>query len=128
MNVVLDTNVLVSALWSADSKPGIIVNSVIARQHTLCYDYRILEEYITVLMRPKFKFEKSEIDRLLEPMLRNGMSVIADKINIDFIDESDKKFYEVAKFCDAYLVTGNLRHYPKENKIISVADFCSLNM
>lgn len=31
MNIVLDINVLVSALWSADSKPAIIINSVLNR-------------------------------------------------------------------------------------------------
>ena len=124
MNIVLDTNVLVSALWSADSKPGMIVNAVIDRRFTACYDYRILEEYIEVLHRPKFKFRDWEINYLLDPIIKNGISVIPEPLsNILFIDESDKKFFEVAKFCDAYVVTGNTKHSPADKCIITVADF-----
>ena len=124
MNIVLDTNVLVSALWSENSKPGAIVNAVIARRFTVCYDYRVLEEYTKVLHRPKFKFNDWEINYLLDPIIRNGISVIPEPLpNIPFTDESDKKFFEVAKFCDAYVVTGNVKHYPKDNCIITVADF-----
>ena len=124
MNIVLDTNVLVSALWSADSKPGEVVNAVIARRFTACYDYRILDEYTKVLRRPKFKFKEWEINALLVPIIKNGISVIPKPLpNIPFTDESDKKFFEVAKFCDAYVVTGNIRHYPEDSCIITVADF-----
>lgn len=56
MNIVLDTNVLVSALWSADSKPALIVNGVLSRRFTVCYDYRILNEYYAVLKRPQISF------------------------------------------------------------------------
>ena len=40
-----------------------------------------------------------------------------------FLDEADKKFYEVAKFCGAVLVTGNLKHFPKDPLVMSVTDF-----
>ena len=40
-----------------------------------------------------------------------------------FVDEADKKFYEVAKFCGAVLVTGNLKHFPEDPLVMSVADF-----
>ena len=124
MNVVLDTNVLVSALWSPDNKPSAIVNAAIAGQFTLCYDYRILEEYTAVLSRPKFGFTEFEINSLLDPLIKCGLSVIPDPLpDISFIDKSDKKFYEVAKFCNAYLVTGNLKHFPVEDCILSTTIF-----
>ena len=125
MNIVLDTNVLVSALWSADSKPAAIINAVIARKFTACYDYRILDEYDRVLHRPKFVFDDWEINGLLDQIIKNGISVIAEPLpEIVFSDESDKKFFEVAKFCDAYVVTGNIKHYPPDSCILTVADFC----
>lgn len=124
MNIVLDTNVLVSALWSADSKPAGIVNSVLGRKNTICCDYRIISEYYTVLRRPKFGFAEWDIQNLLGFITSNGLSVIADPLpHISFADESDKKFYEVAKFCHAPLITGNIKHYPQDNCIITVADF-----
>ncbi len=47
------------------------------------------------------------------------VSVVADPIpNIPFDrDESDRKFYEVAEFCDAVFITGNLTHYPEDPSI-----------
>ena len=125
MNIVLDTNVLVSALWSANSKPGAVINAVLACRFTACYDYRILDEYTQVLHRPKFKFMEWEIKALLDPIIKNGISVIPDPLpNVPFADESDKKFFEVAQFCDAYVVTGNVKHYPDDPCIITVSDFC----
>lgn len=127
MNIVLDTNILVSALWSADSKPAIIMNGVLSRRFTVCYDYRILDEYYTVLNRPKFGFEEWEIQSLLTHITSNGISIVADPLtDIPFTDESDRKFYEVAKFCHAPLITGNTKHCPKENGIVTVSDFYNM--
>jgi predicted nucleic acid-binding protein len=33
------------------------------------------------------------------------------------------KFYDVARFSDAFLITGNIRHYPKESTIVTPAEF-----
>ena len=123
-NIVLDTNVLVSALWSFDSKPGAIVNAVIDRRITVCYDYRILEEYAKVLHRPKFKFNDWEINYLLDTIIKNGISVIPKPlINTPFVDEGDRKLFEVAIFCDTYVVTGNVKHYSQDSHVITVAEF-----
>ena len=80
MNIVLDTYFLVSAVWSADNKPGYNVNAVIADQFTAYFDYRILEEYKRVLRRPIFGFTLWEADYLLEPIVRNGLSVIPEPL------------------------------------------------
>lgn len=128
MNIVLDTNVLVSALWSASSKPAVIVNAVLSRRFTACYDYRILNEYYSVLRRPRFGFHEWEIQSLLEMITRNGISVIADPLsNVIFPDGSDRKFYEIAKFCHAPLITGNIKHYPNDSCIITVSDFYKIH-
>lgn len=88
MNIVLDTSVLVSALWSPSSKPAAILNAVISRRFTACYDYRILDEYNKVLRRPKFGFSEWEIICLLEPIIKNGISVIAEPLpEIPFTDD-----------------------------------------
>ena len=125
MNIVLDTNILISAAWSPGRNATKILEAVFMKRFTVCYDYRILEEYQRVMHYPKFKFTKSEIDSVLEPIVKNGISVIPDPIkDISFErDETDRKFYEVAKFCNAVLVTGNLVHYPQDNNIILPAEF-----
>ena len=76
-----------------------------------------------VLQRPKFGFSKSEINSLLDWFEACGRSVLAEPLEDVFVDEADKKFYEVAKFCGAVLVTGNLKHFPEDPLVMSVADF-----
>ena len=123
MLVVIDTNILVSALWSKSGAPARILSLIISGGLIPCYDYRILSEYRDVLSRPKFKFTDSEINVLLDWIVENGRQVIAEPLNVDFTDESDKKFYEVAKFCDAKLITGNIKHFPNDKLVLSVPDF-----
>ena len=126
MNIVLDTNILISAAWSPGRNASSILNAVFAKKFSVCYDYRILEEYNRVFHYPKFKFFEWEINAILEPLIKNGISVIADPIpDVSFDkDETDRKFYEVAKYCHAILVTGNLAQYPSDPFVISPSDFC----
>lgn len=123
MDVVIDTNILVSSFWSKDGAPAKIISMVLNGILTPCYDYRILNEYRNVLLRPKFGFSKNEVDLLLDWFRFYGKSVIPTPLDIKFNDEDDKKFYEVAKFCNAKLITGNLKHFPKDKDVMSVIDF-----
>jgi len=121
--VVLDTNVLVSALWNKHGSPAVIVRQVLEGSLLICYDSRIIAEYTDVLHRPEFPFEAADIDVLLNWIKEKGLSVVALETEIDFIDDDDRMFYEVAVFCNATLITGNTRHYPEEPFIMTVADF-----
>lgn len=127
MLVVIDTNLLVSALWSQNGAPAKVMGMVLRGALIPCYDYRILCEYREVIRRPKFGFSKGEINSLLEWIENYGQSVVADPIDDAFLDEADKKFYEVAKFCGATLITGNLKHFPADPLIVSVTDFLDQN-
>ncbi len=126
MNIVLDTNILVSAVWSPGRNASDILYAAFARKFTVCYDDRILEEYDRVLHYAKLKFNELEIHSILDPLIKNGISVVPDSIpDVPFErDETDRKFYEVAKFCHAILISGNLAHYPSDPDIMSPADFC----
>ncbi len=123
MLVVIDTNILVSALWSKNGAPAKVLSMIIRGRLIPCYDYRILSEYRDVLKRPKFKFSDGEVNSLLDWIETNGRSVIAEPLNVDFTDEADKKFYEVAKFCNAKIITGNIKHFPDDEIVLTVSDF-----
>jgi len=45
--------------------------------------------------------------------------------NFPMTDESDRKFYDLHKAANAILITGNIKHFPKESTIIKPADFIS---
>ena len=123
MLAVIDTNILVSALWSRDGAPARVLSLIISGELVPCYDYRILCEYREVLTRPKFKFTSGEVNALLDWITANGRSVVAEPLSVDFTDEADKKFYEVARFCSAKLITGNIKHFPKDASVMTVSEF-----
>ena len=121
--VVLDTNVLVSALWTPAGNASTIVGLILSDRIVPCFDYRIIDEYLAVLRRPRLAFSAGQVNQLLNEITGRGLSVTVSPSEIALSDESDRKFYDVAKFCEAYLVTGNIRHYPDDPDIISPASF-----
>ncbi len=77
MIAVIDTNILVSALWKPGSNASLLISHVLNGVVQPCYDYRIMEEYREVLLRPKFKFSRLQVDLLLNTFIMDGISVIA---------------------------------------------------
>jgi len=125
--IVLDTNVIVSALWNKNGKPAMLLKMFFENEIVLFYDKEIFNEYNKVLRRDKFKFLEPEIDNLLYFIETNGISISDTEKSVEFmIDESDRKFYDVAKKCKAFLITGNKKHFPKEFFVVSPADFLDL--
>ena len=123
MKVVLDTNVLVSSLL-ANGPPAAIIDLVAEGKLTPFYNDFIISEYWRVLLRPKFKFHPSRVSRLIGDIVRIGIAAEVNTSNIMLMpDEEDRKFYDVAKFSGAFLITGNIKHFPIESFIVTPADF-----
>jgi putative PIN family toxin of toxin-antitoxin system len=126
ISVVIDTNILVSALLSPFGSPAKILDHVLNGNAVMCYDSRILIEYEEVLVRPKFMFDKNSVRKLLDFIVYTGVSIIPVPLPYSFVAEDDKMFYEVAKSANAYLVTGNAKHFPNDPLVISPQEFVSL--
>jgi putative PIN family toxin of toxin-antitoxin system len=123
MTVVLDTNILVSALLNPEGAPAAIISLLLSGKLIVLYDNRILKEYGEVLRRKKFPFKKSSVLHLLDFIRHEGQFVVAEPINIP-ISEDDKAFYEVAKAGKAeYLITGNKRHFPNVGIVKTPKEF-----
>lgn len=123
MLIVIDTNILVSALWSPSGAPSQILSLVLNEALIPCYDERIMTEYREVLSRPKFGFSQSEINALLDWIKYFGRSVVPLPLDEPFTDEADKKFFETAKYCKACLVTGNIKHFPDDPLVMTANEF-----
>jgi len=123
VHVVLDTNVLVSALWSKDGTPAMVAHLIPDGKIIPCYCDEILSEYEIVLSRPKFNFAQYQITALLENIRRRGVCYAVSKSTIQMIDESDRVFYDVARESKAILITGNIKHFPAEPFIMTPAEF-----
>jgi putative PIN family toxin of toxin-antitoxin system len=127
MKVVVDTNVIVSALLNVNGIPAQILTLVLNGKLKISYDNRILFEYMDVLTRKEFGFDRETIDSLINCFKDYGDYVFAESIKKQFVDEAVKKFYEVHKSGMAqYLITGNKRHFPKEETIITPKDFMEI--
>lgn len=121
--VTIDTNVLVSALFSASSVPGRIVEEAMRGSIIPLYNDEILAEYDEVLHRQKFRFDRDIIKLTIETIIRRGVAVDAGPIEDVLPDSKDVVFYEVTmekrKTDDAYLVTGNLKHFPQMHFVVT---------
>ena len=115
MRVVVDTNVLVSALLKPGSVPDRALQAIWAQTVQVLYDARIVDEYRSVLIRPKFKaIERTQIDELLAAIVARGEAVDDVEPWVGPLpDEGDRIFVELALTGRANaIVTGNIKHYP----------------
>lgn len=110
--LVLDTNVLVSALLNPFGVPGRIWDLVLAREIRLAYDDRILVEYERDLKRAKFGFDGNRVDALLAVFLFQESVTARPWPFRPLPDPDDALFLEVAHAAAATLITGNARHFP----------------
>jgi putative PIN family toxin of toxin-antitoxin system len=113
--VVLDTNILVSALLRSFGPSARVLDLVLAGVLRVAYDDRILAEWREVLHRERFGFPASEVDALLRYLEQEGLRVSATII-AHLPDPDDAAFLEVAATCGATLITGNGRHYPPDGQ------------
>jgi putative PIN family toxin of toxin-antitoxin system len=125
---VFDTNVLVSALMSKrdDSPTVLLLNHVLDGRIVLVYSEEILSEYREVLHRDKFGFSDERIKTVLE-VVRTGLCLGRTPSNEIFPDQDDAVFYEVALSKEGtFLITGNLRHFPKSPIVVTPAEMISI--
>jgi len=124
MRVVVDTNVIVSALLNTNGAPAKVLSLILNGIVQILYDNRIIFEYADVLSRKGFGFNTNMVNDLIGYFKYDGEFVNADHTVVQFQDEADKKFYEVHKSGSAqYLITGNIKHFPKDDTVISPREF-----
>lgn len=120
---VIDTNVLVSAMLKWDSVPGNILELAFSGVITPVLNDSIVSEYQAVLSRPKFHLPEKVIHDILAEIDHCGVYVDAQEVDVDLPDPKDRVFYEVVmekrNSDDAYLVTGNIRHFPEKPYIVT---------
>ena len=126
-HVVIDTNVLVSALLSARGvqTPTVqILEGVFRGVLIPLYNEEIIAEYEDVLYREKFGFDKGTVRLILSEIKRIGVHVEAAPTGESFPDPDDRVFFETAlafhhENSDTYLVTGNSKHFPVRPFIVT---------
>ena len=123
---VIDTNVIVSALLSSnlESNPVKVFRAIVQERIVPLYNDEILEEYKSVLSRPKFHLNLSLIETVIKAIITDGLNIDrTPAADIEFPDPKDIVFYEVALSVeDSYLITGNIRHFPVKPFVVTPAE------
>lgn len=128
---VIDTNVFISALLSKNNGAATvkvlraIFNGIIVP----LYHNEILAEYNEVLHREKFHFKEKSIQIVLTAVKEFGIEVFPQPTGEIWVDMDDLIFYEVVmekRSDNAYLVTGNQKHYPIRDFIVTPAEMIKI--
>ncbi len=115
MLIVVDTNVLVSALINPVGVPARVVEEI--RAQTLCpvVARELIEEYRDALARARFGFPPAQVDSLLDDLAALALHLNATRLDPTGLpDPGDATFIAVALAAACPVVTGNSRHFPPE--------------
>lgn len=129
--VVIDTNVIVSALLSSNSDSATVqlIGRMISGDIIPVYSNEIMQEYCEVLGRKKFKFEPDMVKYILAAVIKYGILIEPFGTGSILPDMKDLPFYEVVmerRDNNAYLVTGNLKHFPNEPFIVTARQMLNI--
>ena len=131
---VFDTNVLVSSLLTKrrDSPTALVVDAISDGIIVPLYNSEILSEYEDVLHRDKFPFSSHSIHNILNVIRQFGRTVHTETIwpeEQDMLDSGDVVFFRVVmekQDEEAWLITGNQRHFPRKPFIVTPAEMMAI--
>lgn len=125
MNVVIDTNIVISAVLK-DRDPEAIIRFVIDHpQYDWIASRDILTEYTDVLRRPKFRLPDALLQEWSDLFAR-VVTIVDATVAVDFPrDQNDAKFLACALAINAeYLITGD-RDFTDAYKLLNTT-VCSV--
>lgn len=123
---VIDTNVFVSAFITNNKKAAtsLVFQHLLSGDIIPLYNEDILSEYTEVLSRKKFHLTEETVKDFIETIKENGIHTDRTPFNEAMPDEDDRVFLEISLSReDSFLVTGNLKHYPRLPEIVTPAEF-----
>ena len=128
-SLILDTNVIISAHLSRNPDAATRrVYDLTYGRHWLIYSKDILREYTRVLSYPKFNFSPKLVREILTHIGQAGFDIVPSASEVRLADATDQPFYDLVTTKSAgapVLVTGNLRHFPRERFIVSPRGYLS---
>jgi putative PIN family toxin of toxin-antitoxin system len=130
LRLVIDTNVVVSAVLKPDGLQRTVFLLAITKPARWYVTDSIMEEYAAVLARPELKIRRSLRLQVVQLIKNHTYSVTPSQLPQLTTDPDDNIFLECADAARAdYLVTGNQRHFPrfwKKTKIIHSREFLDI--
>ncbi len=122
--LILDTNVIVSAYLKEGTPPWMIAWGHFGLPCDYFASEEMIAEYREVLRRPKLKISQASLDSFGSDFLSKCRIIAPESTGIVLVDPKDLCFYEAYSALrrqqeHAYLITGNLRHFPEDDHILS---------
>jgi len=109
--LIIDTNVLISALIQKSYPNLILVNCVFENRFEVCISEELLEEYFEVISRPKFTKYPDFLTKaeFVISQLESNATKYSPQVRFDIIvDSADNRLLELAYESKAdFIVTGN---------------------
>ena len=126
---VVDTNVVVSGMIAKnmDSPTVSVLDYLTEKAITPLYCDEILKDYSDVLCREKFHLPKEKVEKFIEMVKSDGIASNRVPSKEILPDPKDVVFYEVALSKeDSFLVTGNIRHFPQVDFVVTPAEMVEI--
>ena len=115
IKVVINTNVLISAVLNPNGVPAKIMESVYSGEFEPIVTDEILEEYHSVLNYKKFDFSHKNVTQTLNFFKQFLLPLPPASLSVKCADSDDTKFLAAAVTGEAeFLITGNRKHFPKK--------------
>jgi putative toxin-antitoxin system toxin component, PIN family len=124
LKIVLDTNIILSAILNGNGQPAKIFDLFLDKEASLYYSEAMIDEYKDVLSRERFKIPKEKVGRVINIIRKLGINIDPITSIFPMTDESDRIFHDTAENATAWLITGNIKHYPNKDFILTPSDFC----
>ena len=130
IRIVVDTNVIVSALLNPRGFEARLIRTILVGRVQLYTSELILAEYEGVLMRSKFAINMRRKRKALSRL--RALSIIVRPLHAikGSPDKSDNRFLECATAAGAdFLITGNKRHFPtqfRQTQIVNAREFLEM--
>jgi putative PIN family toxin of toxin-antitoxin system len=121
--IVIDTNVIISSAISTQGNPAKIMDLVLNKKFEVYYSSEIIAEYIRVFAKPRLNFTHEIQEFFINGIKRVGILIDPPASTFPMLDETDRVFYDLAKEVGAIVITGNTKHYPDEDFIMTPSEF-----
>lgn len=130
IRVVLDTNIVVSALLQPLGPPAQVFLLAVSGSIQLCVSGSVYAEYEDVIRRPRLRRDESVITATLHSVREKGLWVRPTEAVRACGDPDDDIFLECAQAARAaYVVTGNIRDFPaswRDTRIVTARRFLEI--
>jgi predicted nucleic acid-binding protein len=110
-------------MLKTNSIPSRVIDEALKGDIIPVLNNEIIAEYEDVLSRPKFHFEQKSVQVFLDELKKRAVYSEQGLIEDEIPDLGDVVFYAVLmekrKEEEAYLVTGNLKHFPVRSYVVT---------